>query len=155
MKCAKKIKYLYDRISTCRLKEALIIGVYMRCLDNQKEAIEENEKLYGMIAAIKNEEERIGNDVIVIGDFNADLRQNNSNDKLLRITIEENNFEAVEVRNLKTTRLTFRDGVRFSHIDHVLLNTSAMPKLVNVHILDHPSNMSDHKPSVVNLRPRK
>ena len=47
-----------------------------------------------LLAAIVGEEEQKGRSVMIVGDFNADLRRTNQNDRRLERMVNQNNLVA-------------------------------------------------------------
>ena len=142
--------------------QLLIIGTYMP-FDNPKkkdESISQYEMSLCMISTLIQKYKYLKIPILIIGDFNADLRRKNKFDIVLSKFILDQNLIAIDLLHTQKVDHTYSFSQNFQkdrklNLDHVLFteleNSKSIIENINCTILDDIANSSDHNPVIINI----
>ena len=86
-----------------------------------------------------------GEDIIIIGDFNADFKRNKRFDKLIAKLMKDIEFFEITNKN-ESNSTTYSNGTYQATIDHMFANESMRIRIKDFHILRDRLDLSDHRP---------
>lgn len=136
-----KFREVSDYIGILKIKGTAIIGVYLP-FDTK-----ENEFEYKLqMAKLEEQINKLNNryDIIVVGDFNADLnKKRSSNTKSLQRLLRKTGFIVGENEFSQSFNYTYHHNVITSLIDHVLFNKKNA-RIESVRIVKDATNVGDH-----------
>ncbi len=133
-----------DSISVLKIRGTAIIGVYLP--HEGKDEIKFRKSIAKMHELVKQFEEN-NMEVIIVGDFNSDLRRKNSRNTKQLVTFMKK-FELIPYESVfdQVVDYTFFRGDQRSLIDHVLANKNS-ERILNVCITPYTTdNHGDHLP---------
>ena len=90
-------------------------------------------------------------EIIILGDFNADLKRGNRFDKILVKFVERNFLMDSLDFNSQSVNYTYRKGDYVAKLDHIFIKESAKSSLKYSHICDDIEK-SDHYPVVASFK---
>lgn len=135
------ISFHSNRISSLKLKNLTIIGVYLPYFNGTNESLSCIKDELCFISSLINKDKN----TMIIGDFNADLYRQNKHDLELHKWMMNNNLTALDLLHTQTQSHTFNNGLDFrSWIDHIFIDDNTKPLAVTCYLLTSPLNLSDH-----------
>lgn len=144
---------LSDRISAIQIGSITIIGVYLLYNNNTKERANEQRELMEKIIEIKMQAEKKQQNVLIIGDFNMDIKRETFFDKILVDYLTACKLTCIDILFTQKSAYTYTDTTRSSHIDHIIIDEASKELISTCNILnDEIENTSDHNAIQVTLK---
>lgn len=148
-----EVEVCHDDVNTCML----MIGIWIAFDDNSAEKMARlRTTLSALESSVHAHKVKYGDaPVVIVGDFNADLKRDKRFDRALGDFLAKNSlFDGVSLFPQEYD-YTWSNGANRATLDHIILNTNALCKTVQCTITDNSWNLSDHRPVqlTVNLNP--
>ena len=128
----------------------LLIGVYIPFDDNSAYRYAQLKSTLELIASII--EDNLDKTVLVVGDFNADLKREKRYDKLLNEFVRDNELDCYDYLFENASKTTYKNGKYTSHIDHILGLHKNFDKVETCEIIYNELNLSDHNAICLKLK---
>jgi exonuclease III len=135
-----KVEHKNERISTCIIdgkKKTILVGVYLPSMNSMNSCEEQTQKYEAELIVLKKiilDAKTQNDEILIIGDFNADLwRNETTNDKVLLNFIQTNQLRVRDHMFVQPLLYTYIGHGR-SRIDHVLTLKNHMPLVTNIEI---------------------
>ncbi|RNA40614.1 RNA-directed DNA polymerase from mobile element jockey-like [Brachionus plicatilis] len=138
-----KFSTLNERISLIKLSGLAIINVYLK-FENNKDGnrlIFESDLV--LLELTLNELKRQAFDIVILGDFNTDIKRASKRTDSLNNFLEKNNLILFDITSNQTIDYTYTSSLNRSWIDHVASSTDNK-NITNVKIHSSDTNKSDH-----------
>ena len=130
-----------ERIVSLRIGTTLIIGVHLTFFDGPNSSLELEADLV-IINQLIVDEKAAGNECIVMGDFNVDLKRHNSHTKAFESFLKNTNMISQAFLYDQTINYTLNNHTGIHIIDHILADNNS-GSVHGVKILDDDDNQSD------------
>ncbi|RNA17696.1 RNA-directed DNA polymerase from mobile element jockey-like, partial [Brachionus plicatilis] len=137
-----EVVFVNERMSVLKIGNHALIGVYLTYNDNSFEnKIIKEQEFQVLTRMYKNLRDSYS--VLILGDFNCDVKRSNSNDKLMNNWLKENKFVCQDILQEKFINYTYFKADAKSWIDHVVTHENN-ETIKNIKIIDSKWNCGDH-----------
>ena len=134
--------FINKRLTVVKYQHIAIIGVYLTTNDNSYNSTIDKENEFIQLTSLYRELS-MQHEVIIIGDFSADIKRDNNHDKLMKKWLKTNKLICKDVRELEQDTYTFYKDTRTSWIDHIV-TSNALKNLKNTDCKISKWNNGDH-----------
>lgn len=141
-------KFITKRISYIKVAETIIIGVYMHFEDGKSDTALNFENDLSIINTIYKKH-CDDHEVIILGDFNTDLRRASKFEELLNNFLHENKLKCLDMLYLQKTEHTYFKATKKSWIDHVI--GASLKSIKQININDDEYNNGDHHALIMEI----
>ena len=149
-----KCIFISDRISYIKINDIAIVGVYMRAnngtITNQLKYERDWDQVSQLLIRLRQD----GNEVILLGDMNADLYRDNRQDKYFRQQLSRLNLVSLDTLCTQAMDHTYFKRQKQSWIDHVIVFQDTN-MITQTNILDAYDNRGDHLPLQIEIEIQK
>jgi hypothetical protein len=151
-------EFINDNIAILLINKLMILNVYLPYYDGKNTLNYANYEIsIKIISSLLEKYDKLGFEIILVGDFNTDFSKNIEYSKLLLQMCKSQNMRSADIDNEQTVQYTyykkFKNVIIKTWIDHMFVMTKHSQNIKYMKILDRSEiNNGDHNPLIMTYK---